>query len=172
MTTFFFEIDEKDVEETLHRLQLKLSPVLLSPWMLGYLEPYFSKRALERFHSEGDAASGPWAALAQTTVERRLEAGFGGAHPINYRTGELEDYITSADGNTDVEGEGAVVFTYPGNPPEDQDIYAKLTGAQQGIGPNNERFPPRPVLAVGEMDAIDVTLGLVDFMFGAGEVGI
>lgn len=128
-------------------VELKLSPPALAGFLKSHVEPILEKRAAQRFASEGDAASGKWAALSPVTEHFRQTSGFPPSHPINRRTGELEDYITGAGGDAMPLGLGAELV-WP-KPPAGL-VARKIKRAQVG----DKRTPARPVMAVDEEDMV------------------
>jgi hypothetical protein len=139
----------------LEHLETKISPLGLTAWMEADVDPWLRQRARDRFTNEGDDVSGPWTPLSPYTQMIRSQMGYGPDHPINVRTGELENYITSA-GNVFETGVGVILET-PGGTVQ-PDMAVKITTAQQGS--SFPVTPPRPVLGVNERDleAIMVTL--------------
>lgn len=146
-----FEIvgNERGVQQMLNRIDSSLSPVGLAAFLHGAVAPWVQERAADRFAAEGDDVSGKWAPLQQSTIEIRENEGFGGAHPINRRTGELEEYITQGQVGV-VSSPGLAVMTYPKNPPNTIGLRKKMETAQKG------KFSPhtvaRPVLGLNERD--------------------
>lgn len=153
-----FEIvgDRKGVQHMLEVLDTALSPIGLAAFLYGVVGPWVQERAQERFASEGDDVSGKWAPLQETTVRIREDYGFEGSHPINKRTGELEEYITQ--GGVDVvSAPGAAVLKFPGKEPATKGLREKLSTAQRGRA--NPQTVARPVLGLNERDlAYTVTM--------------
>jgi hypothetical protein len=150
-----FEIigNERGVQAMLDSIDSALSPVGLAAFLHGAVGPWVKERAADRFASEGDDVTGRWEPLAETTVEIREGYGFEGAHPINKRTGELEEYITEgAIGITVTPGVG--VMKYPENPPSTKSLKTKLSTAQQGR--THPKTVARPVLGLNERDLAQV----------------
>lgn len=147
--------DSVGVQRTLEHLEAKLSPPGLTTWIEADVDPWLRERAQARFTNEGDDVSGLWLPLSPYTQNIRNQMGYGPDHPINVRTGALEDYITSA-GNVYPTGVG-VTLEAPGGTVA-PDMAAKLVTAQQGS--SFPATPPRPVLGVNERDleAVMVTL--------------
>lgn len=158
-------INASDVEALLTRVSSALSPVALAEFLTADVAPFLGARAQERFKSEGDAASGKWQPLtAHTQAIRAWGAqtqgwAIGPDHPINKRTGELEDYITSGNGKTIPWGTGTSLL-YPDPSRASGEIPQKVQTAQKGR--TNPRTPPRPVLAVNEIDLAFVLRKLFD----------
>lgn len=169
MTAGLIEIelvgDTTQVDMMLAYLDRILSPAGMGGFLGLNVGPYLQSRARDRFQSEGDDVTGPWAPLAPDTVEIRQRMGQMGDHPINRRTGELEDYVTQGQFRTVVHSLGATL-TYPGNTPSRQSIRQKMETAQQGrISPPTV---PRPVLGMNERDLMYVVTTLAFFIERGG----
>lgn len=155
MTTGFidFEIvgDAAGVQAMLSHLDSALSPVAMAGFLGVEIGSYLKERARNRFESEGDDVTGKWAPLMDSTVRVR-ETGpwnISGEHPINKRTGELEEYITGSDIFAWAHSMGATV-RYPGRVTNKRSIRAKMETAQRGKA--NPKTPARPVLGMNERD--------------------
>jgi hypothetical protein len=147
--------EARGVEAMLIHLETKISPPGLVTWMESSVDPWLRERAQQRFDSEGDDVSGSWLPLSPYTQNIRSDMGYGADHPINVRTGEMEDYVTGP-GNSYPTAVGATLEA-PGATTA-PDIAAKVTTAQMGSDfPNT---PPRPVLGVNarDLEAVLVTL--------------
>lgn len=156
-----FEIvgNERGVQLMLETIDSALSPVGLAAFLYGSVAPWIKQRAEERFRNEGDDVSGKWAPLQETTIEFRENQGFGGAHPINKRIGELEDYITQGQISVTT-GPGVGVLQFPGNPPRTGSLREKMRTAQQGR--SSPQTVARPVLGLNEKD-LGVVLTMLAF---------
>lgn len=146
--------DDSGVQKMLAVLDTALNPVAIAGFLTGVVEPYVHERAEARFADEGDDVVGPWQPLKPATVAIRQAQGYGGAHPINVRTGELESYITEGPGNTLVHPFGATL-TMPGQPATG-DLADKVRTAQEG----DTRTVARPVMGLNEQDLAFVLLAL------------
>ncbi len=145
-------VDDRSVEATLNRLDTVLSPVGIAGMLSGPVDEYLQHRAKERFRTEGDDVVGKWAPLSPATEAIRAQQGFGAAHPINRRRGELERYITETPGQvTPIPGVGAILDA-PGAAATGT-LKKKLRGAQKGEG----TAPPRPVLGLNATDTVAIT---------------
>lgn len=140
--------DEAGVQAMLLHLETKLSPPSLGVFLAAKVDPFLRVRSGQRFAGEGDDVVGQWLPLTAATQGIRQQMGYGAAHPINRRTGQLEDYIRNAPSNLTVHPAGANL-TYPGTPATG-DTLDKLQTAQQGSP--FPATPPRPVLGVNERD--------------------
>lgn len=160
---FDINIIDNDVSEALNKLYLLLAPAGMMFFLHSTMGPYLRGRARDRFAKEGDDAVGKWQPLAPSTVTIREESGFGGPHPINRRTGELENWVVDGGWNSYPTGFGASL-QYPKRRPSGE-LAKKVTVAQKGqkLKPVT---PARPVLGVGETDIIFFQAALA---FAVGE---
>ena len=147
-------ITDAQVRAMLDQIELALLPGSLVAFLEGDVQDYLAEQIEWRFAFEGDRASGDWDRLSEATVHIREQAGFMGDSPINERTGELLRYLTEHyDGRAIV---GGAELQIPGDVSgtmEDKIRHAQV-GAQPGENPlfPNSETPPRPVLALDEMD--------------------
>ena len=148
--------DTAGVQAMLLRLENALSPTGVGGFLAAGVDPILRKRASDRFRSEGDDAVGQWLPLSRFTQNIRATQGYGPSHPINRRTGRLENYITQSPSNVQIFSGGARL-EYPGTQPSG-DTADKVRTAQ--VGSPFPSTPPRPVLAVNERDLEMVLLGL------------
>lgn len=154
--------DQAGVNAMIEKIDLALSPVGLELFMQTIVEPWLQERAENRFNNEGDSAVGSWAPLSPATEMIRSQKGYGADHPINKRTGQLEDYITQTPARTTQLGAGASL-TFPG---------VKATGELENkvkVAQVGSRYPatvPRPVLGMNEDDLLFVLGGLAKFIQG------
>jgi hypothetical protein len=137
-----------NLDEALDKLILFLSPPATAAFLSAEVGPYLSKRAKERFQGEGDDVVGKWAELKPATVAIRESMNLPGEHPINRRSGELEDWVVSSGWNAYPTGTGATL-RYPKDKPSGT-VKDKVMTAQQGS--TYPRSVPRPVLGVNEAD--------------------
>jgi hypothetical protein len=144
--------DAAYVTKMITHLDAKLGPQGLTAFLSLTVFPYLTKRAKQRFQGEGDDVVGKWTPLAPTTEVIRQAMGYGGAHPINVRTGELERYITQGSVQASVQASPAGAFLqHPASPPQGK-LKSKLKTAQQGDPKFGRGVPPRPVLGMNEAD--------------------
>lgn len=134
-----FLVEDADVQALLLSLELKLGPVEMGGFMSSIVAPYLKERVKARFENEGDDAVGKWAPLAPATVESRIAQGYGGEHPINIRTHELENFILAAPAQLTLDPFGVAITI---KPEASGKIENKLQYAQA----------TRPVLGVGVVD--------------------
>lgn len=149
----FITVDDSDVERMMDRIEAATSPVGLTAFLSNNVDPWLRRRASSRFRSEGDKATGKWAPLSPATVAIRESMGYGGTGPINRRTGDLEDYITSTDGDVTSSGSSTVTLTLPGGNP-DGELAEKIMMAQTGVSKTGKQGTARPVLAMDEADLL------------------
>lgn len=140
--------DSRDVQAMLDRVSDALDTVGMYTFLNAEVGPWLRERAQNRFANEGDDVVGIWAPLEAYTVSVRDSGGYGGEHPINKRSGELESYIV--DGGWDVTASTALsILTFPGTLPNPSQA-VKVVTAQTGA--TYPRTPPRPVLGMNEAD--------------------
>jgi hypothetical protein len=167
MTAFMdiqFQGDFSQTYRMIHYLQTVLSPVGFATFLQLHVGPYLQTRAETRFRDEGDDAVGQWAPLQPATVEIRDRMQVGGDHPINVRTGELEDWITGGNWKINQTALG-VTLVFPGAEPRDPGLRQKMETAQVG-----RATPPtvaRPVLGMNEQDLAYVITTMA-FWIGEG----
>lgn len=150
------DVDSENVEQMLARTTLALSTVGMFTFLSGVVGPWLKERAEDRFAAEGDDVSGKWLPLEAYTEQVRAAGGFGAAHPINRRTGEMENYITQGGWDV-VSAAGFSQLTFPGNVPNSREA-TKVATAQ--IGASYPSTPARPVLGVNEVDLAFVLAAL------------
>lgn len=149
-----FDVDAHTALESMESLALLLSSSGMAVWLSSTVGPYLKQRAGNRFANEGDDVSGKWAPLSQGTVNIRQTEGFGGEHPINVRTGEMENWVVQGGWHSYPNAVGASL-QFPETTPSGR-LAKKVRGAQQGEG----KAPPRPVLGVNENDMLFVMSAL------------
>lgn len=159
--------DEAGVMKMLQHLDSCFTAQGMTTFLQGDVAPWLSRRAQERFDSEGDDASGRWAPLSAATRDIRAAGAARGewaiqpAHPINVRTGDMEAYITQGGGEVTPEGSGNMALHYPRRTiSATRGMRDKVRRAQVGDG----RTRPRPVLAVSEVDLAEVVSKLAYFI--------
>lgn len=149
--------DSSGVQAMLNHLDTALNPVAIAGFLGATVDPYLRSRMKDRFAGEGDDVVGKWIPLAQTTQDIRQQQGYGAAHPINRRTGDLENYIVGSPNAISIHGLGATL-TMPGNRPTGE-LKKKVETAQRGKA-NRPVTPPRPVLGMNEKDLAFVLTAL------------
>lgn len=160
LVTVLLEGDDRQVMRMLSRIGATISPPSLGTWLGTQVDPWVRRRARERFQKEGDDVTGPWAPLKAATQHIRQQQGYGSSHPINKRTGQLEQYITGGPNRITIFASGATL-TLPGRPPRGE-LKTKVETAQGG-----KPFPstvPRPVMGLNERDLLAVLTDLSLFI--------
>ncbi len=152
VATVIMEGDSKQVLSMLTKLDATLAPPAIGSWLGMRVDPFIRERARDRFQKEGDDVSGPWAPLKAATQQIRQSQGYGSAHPINRRTGRLEQYIVGSPNRISIHNLGATL-TMPGRPPFGE-LKDKVSTAQGGRG--YPRTDPRPVMGMNERDLLAV----------------
>ncbi|MEU4066665.1 hypothetical protein AB0F25_30505 [Streptomyces wedmorensis] len=150
------DVDSDNVEQMLARTTLALSTVGMIGFLSGVVGPWLKERAEDRFAAEGDDVSNKWVPLEGYTQQVRAAGGYGAAHPINRRTGELENYITQ-NGSDVMSAAGFSQLTFPGSAPTAREA-TKVMTAQMGA--TYPATPARPVLGVNEVDLAFVLAAL------------
>lgn len=141
--------DDLGVQAMLLRLNRALEPTGVGGFLSTSVDPWLRQRSSDRFANEGDDAVGQWLPLGQATQEIRASLGYGAAHPINRRTGELENYIVHTESRVEMNTGGATL-TYPGADTSGE-LENKVRTAQSGKQ-GNPYTPPRPVLGLSSRD--------------------
>lgn len=155
-TSIVFLVDSKSAEAMLMRLNDALDTVGLYTFLNASVGPYLMQRAEARFANEGDDVVGKWAPLEAYTVAMRQSMGFPGEHPINRRSGELENYIVNS--GWDVMSTPALAsLTFPGAVPNASEA-VKVATAQMGT--DHPSTVPRPVVGLNEVDLAFVMAAL------------
>lgn len=142
--------DFKDTELMLSSLLEAVSPLTMTRFMMEQMTPYLEGRAATRFTSEGDDVVGSWAPLKPATEAIRQSKGFPPSHPINKRTGQLEDFILHGGKDFETTADAATMFMPGYGTGVSSDLMDKLTTAQMG-----KSYPStvaRPVIGLDETD--------------------
>jgi hypothetical protein len=150
MMNAFLWVDDHQVTRALDNLATLLSPQGMEFFLGAKMGPYLRQRAKERFDTEGDDAVGMWAPLRPATVAIRAEGpwAISGEHPINRRTGELENWVVDGGWFAYPDSLGATM-QYPKTTPGGE-LKKKVKTAQ--LGDKESNTVARPVLGVGEAD--------------------
>lgn len=165
------EVDPFPVNRMLGYVLRTVDGASLARWLVDDAHEYFREEIAMRFAYEGDKKSGAWAPLHDATIDIRRALGYGGDSPINERTGELFDFVTTQyDINM---GQTWALLTFPGDPPT-ASARQKLETAQLGRADNPlDGYGPttrRPVLAVDETDLMELMVSLESYIM-LGVVG-
>ncbi len=146
-------VDPGGAAGALRGVEAAISDASLEVFLGERANRHLQERAQARFTNEGDDVSGKWQQLTPATVSIRESQGFGGAHPINKRTGALENYIVNSAGRLRQDGAGVSLVT-PGDTP-DGELSLKLAMAQGGgISKSGSSVPARPVLGMNAEDDV------------------
>ena len=159
-----FTVEPGSTHALLAALEAKLDSRVLGVFLQSTMVPHLQRKFKEGFASETDPSGAGWAPLSAATVKIREDQGYGGAHPINRRTGELENYITQSPGQL-IPSMDQAVLKYPserGVP--SGSLGKKVRGAQKGEG----KAPPRPVLGLDEQDLAFMLASLFGYFEGPG----
>jgi hypothetical protein len=153
-----WDVREEDVLASVTKLEMLLGGDGLSAFLGGTVGPYLRERTQQRFANEGDDVTGPWAPLHPATVAIResLPYQIGGEHPINRRSGELEEWVTEGNYFPYPTGVGATL-QYPSKTPSGE-LRTKMQRAQ--VGDPTVNTVARPVLGVNEKDLLFVLTAL------------
>lgn len=166
-----YSIDTEMPIFQMQRLEAAISATGIAFFLGKEVGPYLVERAKRRFRSEGDDVTGKWAPLMPATQairEADTSITVGPDHPINHRTGELENWVTGtafkvAGGN----------LAFPGKAPSGE-LISKIKTAQQGKA--SPRTVARPVLGINQADMVFITSRLFfhieSISTGASAVGI
>lgn len=162
-------MQDKDAENMLNKVEYLLQSTGLALFLGEEVGPYLRERAQARFKGEGDDVVGKWAPLKPAT--RMIRANnpnwpVGPDHPINVRTGELEDWVTQSAWDAHPTGMGATL-KYPSKNPTGE-LRKKVVTAQKG-----KAFPStvaRPVLGVNPADLVFVTTRLAFYLIKQAQV--
>jgi hypothetical protein len=154
---YSIEVDITHPQRIIDAVNDSVSPQVLAVFLSEVVHPAFAADIFDRFAKRGDTRSGSWPWLSPATQDIRTRLGYNADRPVNVRTGELFTFVHSSK---DVRAEpGGAALEFPGEPGNDA-LRQKLEHAQQGTSsnpiPNFGPTPPRPVLAVDEMDLASV----------------
>lgn len=161
--------DSREVDRLVSRMEFLLGPAGMTAFLVGQVTPYLKARARNRFASEGDEMSGPWAALSPTTARIRSALGYPPDHPINHRSGALERWVTGST-PTVLVSPVVSVLTYPGNPPTGK-LREKVVTAQTGMSSRAKNTVPRPVLGLDGADYVAILAMLALSVETVGRTG-
>lgn len=150
-------VNTLEVDMLLKSVMTAVSPQGLVPFGQQVAD-YLDDRAAERFAGEGDDASGNWPSLTGTTERIRASLGYGPDGPINIRTSEMFDAVVYSDLLVPVPG--GVTVTKPDPALITGTLQEKLVTAQIGRTGNilfpGASTPPRPVVALGARDMVEI----------------
>lgn len=145
-------LEDTTVEVMLADLALALSPESFAIFLREDVQRYFGDEAQARFTHEATRKSG-WAELSRLTQYQRAIQGYGPAHPINKRTGDLESYVTKSEGTIATAGFETSWTWPPATDPLTTEKFAVAQGGRKGGS-----TPARPVIEADTMDLEAVLL--------------
>ena len=145
------------VQEDLARMERGVSAAGLISFLQHVILNYLQSEAADTIDSQHDPAGGRWVPLKESTQRiRRNIPGIGPDKPINFRTGNLVEYLAAAPAQYTPTPEGAIM-SFPGDASRNSTrlMYAYHT-AQGGSG--RWGTPARPVVGLGPTSyvAIDI----------------
>jgi len=152
---YTLEWDASHASAMLDRVMEALSDGQVHVFFQDTVEGWLRDRARRRFRSEGDDASGAWAPLSDETIRRRLQKGYR-ANPINYREGELWEYVANGQGQSENEGDEIVMY-FPGADAMGELGYKFRMAQKGGKRKGGKGAPARPVAAVNDTDQTYIT---------------
>lgn len=172
MIDLVMEGDSREVSLRLDGLDKAFQPAIMAANLFARrIHDDVVEQIERRFQTETDPTGHAWLPLAPFTQEMREAGGFGPAHPINVRTGELKRHLLDNRPNI-VPTPQQVTYTYPGDKGS-AEVQQKLGAAQRGATQKGYRpTPPRPVLGFGESDLalilMSVSMHIADYQPGSG----
>lgn len=89
------KVIEEEVTRIVALVEQAVQPTALANILDGDVHDYVVRDIQLRFAYEGDSASGNWKPLADATQDIRAQLGYPSESPINRRTGDMEDYVTT-----------------------------------------------------------------------------
>lgn len=155
-----FEADVSRVDALLARLNMRLGTGYLSGSLLA-VHQYILNKHEGMFAGERDPFGNKWAPLAPSTVAFRTYMGYGGAHPINVRTGELRESIVGQPPDILGHSDGMVELAFPNRKMPHSKLYMKYRQASGG-----GRGPARRVIGLDEKDVAWILASLNSSIFG------
>jgi hypothetical protein len=128
--------------------------------------PILEARTRQRFASEGDELSGPWAPLGDFSAEQRRRMGVGAHHPINVRTGAMKRHLLEQPPEVYPHTLGGTLY-FPrrgGGAKMLEKVTTAQVGSDKGAASSGggRKTVARPVLGVGvrDMELILVALAV------------
>lgn len=147
------EVDAFDTNRMIERTLKAVDGISLEEYLRGPAHEYLEHEIVQRFAYEGDKKSGDWAPLSEATRTIRRELGYD-EEGTNIRSGEMFRILThDADFYP---GTNSAEMSLPGSAGTRGQMAQKMQTATRGRAnnpmPGFGPTPPRPVLAVDEMD--------------------
>ncbi|USH45015.1 hypothetical protein SEA_CAMERICO_18 [Gordonia phage Camerico] len=155
-----FEVDSSRVDAIIMRLGTRLGTAYLSGSLLA-VHQYVLNKHEAMFAGEKDPYGSKWAPLAPSTVAFRQYMGYGGAHPINVRTGELRESIVGQPPDILGHSDGMVEMAFPSRRMPHTKLYLKYKQASGG-----GRGPARRVIGLDDGDIAWILASLNKSIFG------
>lgn len=167
--------DYRGVEAMLDHLDSCFSAQGMLQFLGMDVTQYLRLRAKARFDNEGDDAVGRWAPLLQSTrniresgIARGEWPGIAPAHPINRRTGDMEQFITEGRGDVVTVNMGSALYYPQRRTPSKKGVKQKVMRAQKG---DTASTVARPALGVSMTDVNDIVQSLA-FFIKRGPTGV
>lgn len=165
--------DDAGAHAMLNAFSTAFTAARMSEFATDKIIPWLEKRAMGRFANEGDdAVRGKWNPLMTRTNDIREQMGYPREHPINKRSGELEDFIVRGGGDV-VAADDALHVQFPRNPPTEE-LFQKLATAQ--VGRADPRTLARPVVGLSPTDLsyvlTELALHVTETVHGATGAGV
>ncbi|AKL88187.1 hypothetical protein GMA3_10 [Gordonia phage GMA3] len=155
------ELEGEHVNRVIADLNNRLGTVLMTA-TLTTVHGHFLNKTERMFQDERDPYGNKWAPLAESTISFRESLGYGGAHPINVRTGGLRDSMTSAPPDILGHSDGVVTLAYPS-----RKMPAGNDGMKHRQAAGMLKGPARPVIGMDEKDVAFVLGTLRSNLFTA-----
>lgn len=146
------------VEKDLARMEAGVSTAGILSFMEHALHWVLQAMAAETIDDQKGPGWEPWVPLKEST--KRIRAALPGIEPdrpINFRTGNLQNYLQNAPASY-VPGPGGLIMSFPGDAEQNSTRLMYAYHTAQG-GSSRWGTPPRPVvgLAANEIAAIHAT---------------
>mgnify|MGYP006319646487 FL=1 len=152
--TYNIHVDASQPLNMMARVAQAVSPPSLARFLENETSDYLFDQIQARILAGGDDVTGKWPELSDATVRIREAYGFPGSWPKNWRTGEMMRFVSKT--NSVTAGPGGVELQIPGDT-NDSVMEQKIGTAQKGRTtnplPNCGPTPPRPILALDDVDA-------------------
>ena len=155
-----FNVLDSDVQSDIRTLADRTSASGLKFFLENVADPFLQSRVRQRFASEGDDAVGPWLPLSPATEAIRQNKGYSGAHPINIRTSDMYDYLTSSRADVSTTAASSTLTFPPAG--ANTLLEEKIRTAQ--MGKRYPATPARPVLGLSMTDVTVITHDLAEYM--------
>lgn len=152
---FGYRVNDHQAMNMLDGLDESLSSEALFVFLAVQATQILQEDAKKRFDTEGASDGEAWQSLAKSTIKIRKELGYPPV-PINVRSGDLREYVTTSQGDPVPLAEGLVSLQWPDRlPPRSSDLFHSYDTAQHGKSAEFDGdqliqgdTPPRPVVQV------------------------